>query len=153
MKQLYKPDYVKSHFIHYSTVTEFNARYFDPEQPYENPHRPIFDLDKEVFVDELNEGVLVHTRSVMPRETMFRSTICQVNFKRTNCLLGYECPESVEWMDDMGRAKGSRTKTNMNQHHDEDGNFCSCWVNSHVENYWIPRLQQGLQEHLASLKT
>lgn len=153
MKQLYKPDYVKSHFIHYSTVTEFNAGYFDPEQPYENPHRPIFDLDKEVFVDELNEGVLVHTRSVMPRETMFRSTICQVNFKRTNCLLGYECPESVEWMDDMGRAKGSRTKTNMNQHHDEDGNFCSCWVNSHVENYWIPRLQQGLQEHLASLKT
>lgn len=150
MKQLYRPDYVLSHFVHYSTVTEFNARYHEPEHPLESPHRPLFDPDKEVFVDELNEGVLIHTRSVVPRETMFRSSICQVDFKRTNCLLGYECPDSVEWMDDLGREQGARTKKHMNPHHDEHGNFCSCWVNLHVEEVWVPRLEQALEEHMQS---
>jgi hypothetical protein len=152
MKQLYKPAYVKSHYIHYSTVTEFTAQYFDPGHPYENPYHPHFDPAKEVFVDELNEGVLIHTRSVQPRETMFRSTICQVNYKKTNCLLGYECPDYVEWVDDAGRQKGARTKKEMNQHHDKDGNFCSCWVNQFVEEYWIPRLEQKLKEHMTRLK-
>ena len=66
MKQIYRPDYVYSHFVHYSTVTEFGARYYDPERLIKNIHEK-FDESKEVFVDELNEGTLAHARSVVPR--------------------------------------------------------------------------------------
>ena len=109
MKQMYRPDYVLSHFVHYATVTEFTARYFDPHDnptTYMGPNNLNFDPSKEIFVDELNEGTLIHARSVMPKETMFRNEICQLNYSRMSCLLGYECPDSVEWKDDLGRQKG-----------------------------------------------
>ena len=154
MKQIYRPDYVYSHFVHYSTVTEFNTRYYDPNNPLPvHLKRERFDPDKEVFVDEMTEGTLIHARSVVPHETMFRSTVCQVGYKKMNCFLGYECPDSVDWMDDLDRAKGARTKTNMNPHHDENGNFCSCWVNNHVEEYWIPKLEKGLAQHMADVNS
>lgn len=152
MKQIYRPDYVLSHFVHYSTVTKFTADYFDPNHPIpDHLRREKFDPSKEVFVDELIEGTLMHARSALPHETMFRSTVCTLNYKKMNCLLGYECPASVEYIDAMARQQGRQVRKNMNPHHDEDGNFCSCWVNDHIENFWIPKLEKGLAHHHADL--
>lgn len=151
MKQLYRPDYVLSHFVHYSTVTKFTAQYFDPHDnptSYMGPNSLKFDPSKEIFVDELKEGTLIHARSVMPKETMFRNEICQLNYSRMSCLLGYECPQSVDWKDDLGRQKGRKVKKTMNLHQDEQGKFCSCWVNDHVEKVWIPILEQEVAKHL-----
>ena len=25
-----------------------------------------------------------------------------------------------------------------------NGTYCNCWVNQHLENYWLPKLQQEL---------
>jgi hypothetical protein len=151
MKQMYRPDYVFSHFVHYSTVTEYGARYYDPKRPILDIHSK-FDETKEVFVDELNEGTLIHSRSVTPKETMFRSNVCQVNYSKMTCFLGYECPDSVEWIEDLGRKKGKKTKTKLNPHHDLDGNFCSCWVNEHVENVWVQKLEAELDKHNTKLR-
>ena len=154
MKQLYRPDYVLSHFVHYATVTEFTSRYFHPVHnpvSYFGFDSPKFDPSKEVFIDELVEGTLIHARSVQPKETMFRSEICQLNYRRMNCFLGYECPDYVEWIDDLGRQKGAKTKKFMNMHHDDKGNFCSCWVNDLVEQYWVPKLEQALAQHVGGL--
>lgn len=145
MKQIYRPDYVLSHFVHYSTVTKFSADYYDALPNSQALRSLAFDPEKEVFVDELLEGTLIHSRSVQPKETMFRSQICQLNYKKMNCFLGYECPDSVAWIDDA--TKGARTKKNMNPHHDDRGNFCSCWVNEHVENVWVPMLEKALAVH------
>lgn len=151
MKQIYRPDYVLSHYVHYSTVTEYSARYYDPKRPITDFQRK-FDPDKELFLDELNEGTLIHARSVVPRDTVFRSTICQVNYPRMTCFLGYECPQSVEWIDDKGREKGAKTKKFLNPHQDPEGNFCSCWVNHYVDKVWVPKLEKELATHIAAIK-
>ena len=78
---------------------------------------------------------------------MFRSQICQYLYPKLTCFLGYECPNTVEWVDDKGRQKGARTKKVLNPHRDEEGNFCSCWVNDHVESVWIPRLEAEIAKH------
>ena len=72
MKQIYRPDYVLSHFVHYSTVTSDIARY-QKEQANgtgddELPNWADVGADKEVFLNELEEGSLIHARSVLPQE-------------------------------------------------------------------------------------
>ena len=103
MKQIYRPQYVLSHFVHYSTVTGDIARYHK-DQPNWNSEDELFDYkvigaDKEIFLDELEQGSLIHARSVLPHETMYRKEMCQSNSKH-KCPLGFICPNSTEWVDD-----------------------------------------------------
>ena len=70
MKQIYRPEYVLSHFVHYSTVTSDIARYHK-DYPTQNADDELPDwtavgADKEVFLDELEQGSLIHARSVLP---------------------------------------------------------------------------------------
>lgn len=72
MKQIYRPHFVLSHFVHYSTVTSDIARY-QKDQAKGNGNDELTDwtvvgTDKEVFLDELEEGSLIHARSVLPQE-------------------------------------------------------------------------------------
>ena len=144
MKQVYRPDYVLSHFVHYSTVTVDNSRYY-------NAHKfPAGDKSKEVFLDEMDQAVLIHARGILPQATMFRSTICNLHYPKTRCPLGILCPDSVEWIDEKKGAEGTTNKQNNNPH-EFNGKLCSCWLNKHVENVWIPKLEAELGKH--DLKT
>jgi hypothetical protein len=93
------------------------------------------------FLDELTQGVLVHTKSVLPHETMTRSATCQLGSKHT-CAVGYECPDSLPFDDKLHQ---------KNVFHDDNGSFCNCWLNRHVEDYLLPRLEAALKSHSTSL--
>ena len=133
MKQLYRPDFVLSHFVHYSTVTVDMAR----EKQY-TKGRFIKDrtmnIEVERFVDELNEGVLIHAKTTVPAETFDRYKMCKLNGP-SNCLVGIPCPDDVSFVDAL------HTK---NVFKDENGKFCNCWMNRKVENYWLPKLKEAL---------
>eukprot|EP00804_Cyclotella_cryptica_P012123 CCRYP_009834-RC/>CCRYP_009834-RC protein AED:0.07 eAED:0.07 QI:207/1/1/1/0.66/0.57/7/247/796 len=137
MKQIYRPDFVLSHFVHYSTVTTDLAT--------ERQHtKGVFVQDittnekTERFVDdEQNEGVLIHAKTTVPAETFSRETMCKPN-AQSHCLVGIPCPDNLPFSDAL------HTK---NVFHNEKGEFCNCWMNRKVENFWVPRLRNALGLH------
>ena len=140
MKQIYRPAYVLSHFVHYSAATVDMAKYYKdfPDEgaiPY--PEHLEHDSIHEYVLDELNEGVLIHAKSVLPHETLTRVKSCYLNSKNV-CSIGYACHNTTPFDD--------RTHT-RNVFKDLHGNFCNCWVDEHIENYWIPVLERILEKH------
>jgi hypothetical protein len=141
-KQIYRPTHVWNHFVHYSTVTADVAQLYkdrDPNERYEaSVHSKSWQRSSpEVFLDELKQGTLVHTKSILPHETMYRSSVCRLN-TTLGCSLGFECPAHVEFSDELH-------KKNLFQ--DDDGKYCNCWANPRVEELFAPKLKLSLEEH------
>lgn len=150
-KQIYRPAYVWSHYVHYSTVTADYAETYDHFTQYHNSKDKFLSsargpnwkrLHPEVFADELNQGGLIHARSVMPHETRRRSSECYLNSK-ASCLTGHLCEDSVEFVD-------ATHQDNVFQN--PDGSYCNCWRNGVVEDYLVPQLQRQLDKHTGSLQ-
>ena len=87
-------------------------------------------------MDELNEGVLIHAKTTVPAESFSRDKMCKLNAP-SHCLVGIPCPDDLPFSDAL------HTK---NVFHDEQGNFCNCWMNRKVENIWVPKLQNVLEK-------
>jgi hypothetical protein len=142
MKQIYRPDFVQSHFVHYSTVTKDVSKYykdFAPGEPFvRKVHMKSWQaVSPEVFLDETNQGLLVHTRSVLPHESQYREQGCQTGSKY-GCAVGYVCPDSTPFEDE---------KHQQNVFVDAEGKYCNCWKNNKVEDELIPRLDAILKFH------
>lgn len=139
MKQIYRPSFVLSHFVHYSTITKAIVKYYQEFVLANQTHkftRQVRDGEwGDAFFDEVHWGTLIHTKTVLPYETMTRTTACQTGSKQV-CPVGHICPESTLFNDTI------HTK---NLFVDENDQFCNCWVNPHVEEYWVPRLEQALK--------
>ena len=135
MKQIYRPAFVKSHFVHYSTITADIVRYYRDTPDKSRFTRRVSAREwGDAFLDELAEGVLVHTKSVLPYETMARNATCQLESKHP-CAVGYVCPDSLPFDDKLHQ---------KNVFHDDKGKYCNCWTNSHVEDYLVPKLEAAL---------
>jgi len=133
MKQMYRPDFVLSHFVHYSTINADLAK--RKEDTIGNYRRTATNNpNTERFVDELSEGVMIHAKSITPRDGVNRVTRCI--FKKTLCNIGYECPDELPFSDE----------THKDGFQFENGTFCNCWVNQKVERYWNPQLEKALRE-------
>lgn len=124
MKQIYRPDFVINHFVHYSTVTTDTA-IIDPEKN-KSP-------DTERFIDEINEGVLVHAKTTPPDETIGHIDACQYKSKNV-CQLGFSCPDDLDFRDE----------THKDGFTDSMGRFCNCWINRKIEDVWVPQLEDAL---------
>lgn len=144
MKQIYRPDYVLSHYVHYSTVTKDLATYF-ADHPASKPGSNVSYirsfrrktwLAREVFLDELNQGMLIHARSVLPYETTYRNHSCYLN-ATFECMIGFPCPQSVDFVDGLSEKNGLS---------DQAGDFCNCWPDETLETVLIPRLETLLQK-------
>jgi hypothetical protein len=135
MKQIYRPAHVLSHFVHYSTVTADIARYYidDPKIFQRTVRESEF---HDVFLNELTEGTLIHAKTVLPYETVSRTAVC-INASKYTCPVGHECPSGVDFDDSIHK---------NNLFHDENGKYCNCWVDEHVETFWIPLLEKALAE-------
>jgi hypothetical protein len=141
MKQIYRPDHVLSHFVHYSTVTTDIAQtYIDLKKTSNEEFFPFVHASSwvkkspEIFLDELNQGCLIHARSVLPHETMRKTAECFLGSK-TNCVLGYACDDSVKFSDSLHKS---------NSFHNPDGSFCNCWRNQIVDDFFVPKLKERL---------
>ena len=145
MKQIYRPEFVLSHYVHYSTITKPMTEYYSERT--QNSNRQYTRLVKDwewgdTFLDDVQEGCLVHTKSVLPYETIYRSSFC-LNASKHACPVGLECPDSTAFVDE------DHTK---NIFHDESGNYCNCWINHHLEDNLIPRLEKELKSSSQSVK-
>jgi hypothetical protein len=90
----------------------------------------------ERFVDELEEGVLIHAKTTVPAETFSREKMCVLNAP-SNCLVGIPCPDDVDFNDAL------HTK---NVFRGENGKYCNCWKNRRVEEYCLPKLNDALSK-------
>ena len=60
--------------------------------------------------------------------------MCKLNAP-SHCMVGIPCPDDLPFSDAL------HTK---NVFHNEKGEFCNCWMNRKVDNYWLPRLRDAL---------
>jgi hypothetical protein len=95
-----------------------------------------FHARKDVFLDDLTEGILIHTKSVLPHETMTRTTACQLGSKQV-CSVGFICPATTPFVD---------ADHQKNVFRDASGGYCNCWVQEHVDRVLIPLLERSLRE-------
>lgn len=129
-KQIYRADYVKQHFIHYSTVTEttnmgvdeYLAKKYRQTRPYPDP------LSR--FIDEVNEGLMLHTKAIARQDTAAWKKNCHKDGRPIDqCRIGFPWPEEGADRD-----------------YDNDGWKYNCYVNPRIDNYWAPMLQERLKE-------
>ena len=165
-KQFYRPDFVLSHFVHYSTVTVSNSLvihtisilfpdrqvkthlflglpWVQTDLATEKQHTKgkfardmTTNSETERFVDESEEGVLIHAKTTVPAETFSRDKMCKLNAP-SHCMVGIPCPDHLPFSDEL------HTK---NVFHNEKGEFCNCWMNRKVEEYWLPKLNDALSK-------
>lgn len=135
-KQLYRPDYVLQHFIHYSSVTilsqmsksEFQKAGFDWLKTGIKPD------PNSRFSDEIREATMIHTKAVARQDTAGWQDICKVGYeskKKALCRIGIPFPIGYnEEKDGLG---------------DNEGWKYNCYVNQKTENYWVPLLEKALK--------
>ena len=147
-KQLYRSDYVFAHYVHYSTVTAglLETREEAKKNPGHgwNQHfRESRANDK--FADEINQAVMLHTKTTVPEYTTDWKTRCKFGFKPAhgqNCRVGFPWPQNNE--------KGPETATS-------DGYGYNCFTNGKLTDFWIPRLRDAIEkrseriEHLRNM--
>lgn len=100
----------------------------------------VFQRRGDEFLDDLTEGLLIHTKSILPHETMTSSATCQLGSKH-QCPIGYVCPETTLFVDEDHQ---------KNVFRDASGHFCNCWVQEHVDQVLIPLLERNLYRLRAS---
>jgi len=87
------------------------------------------------FLDELHEGTMLHSRSVLPNETREWSTSC-VKESKHECKVGLVCSNSTHYDDRL---------VSKNMLVDENGEFCNCWHN-HLIDEWVPKLEAAMHK-------
>jgi hypothetical protein len=128
-KQIYKADYVKQHFIHYSTITETTSLPMD-KYTTKFGHRRPFPDPLSRFTDEVNEGLMLHSKAIARQDTAGWRGNCHKDVRGFDqCRIGFPWPED-----------GS------NATHDEEGWEYNCYVNQKIETYWAPLVKAKLRE-------
>ena len=87
-----------------------------------------------IFIDEFNEGVLIHAKTTAPDETPYRENSCV--YKKEGCPIGIPCPDDLIF-DDVSHKGGFQ---------DKNGNYCNCWINRKAEEVYIPALEKAIQK-------
>ena len=140
-KQLYRPDYVLQHFVHYSSVTvtsEMNRTEF--EKAGHNWFKTKVFPDPLSRYAEKSEACMLHTKAVARQDTAGWLDICTLSNrdavkgkKKETCRVGVPFP-----IDYNKKSHGVA---------DEKGWKYNCNENLRTEKYWVPRLEKALQEH------
>ena len=80
---------------------------------------------------------MLHTKAVATQDTVFWETACKADYDgKQTCRLGTPFPDDQEEVD---LAKG-----------DEGWKF-NCYVNHKIDDYWVPRLENNLKQHIPEL--
>jgi hypothetical protein len=133
-KQIYKPEYVSQHFIHYSSVTALSelsmsefvkAGYSTSTRIFPDPHSR--------FGDELNEATMLHTKAMATPDTLGWQQACKDGYKGyLTCRIGEPFPENYD-----SKKHGTA---------DDKGWAYNCYPNKKTENHWVPLLEKAINE-------
>jgi Glycosyltransferase family 92 len=139
-KQIYRADYVTSHFVHYAAVTalsEMNETEY-VKQGFRWKSRAFPD-PRQRFGDENQEALMVHTKAVAVQDTAGWERACHVDHlklprdQQETCRLGMPWPEP--WPDNPATAKVKGTP---------EGKAYNCYVNNKVETILVPKLEREM---------
>jgi hypothetical protein len=132
-KQIYRPDYVTQHFIHYSTVTQStNLKSGDFTQQF--PHKHTFPDPLSRFADEVEEALMLHSKAVARQDTAGWVKNCHTNYTGQTF---DQCRLGIPWPD-------GEDEINHQSPHNEEGWLYDCYVNKRIDNFWGPRLRAEL---------
>ena len=132
-KQIYRPDYVLLHFVHYSTVTkvsQMNEK--QAEKVGIKWKRGYKERDVKV-VDEIEEATMLHSKSVVWDQTRKWEKACKLN-NPAGCKVGFPFPVGMHRSNNVGNALKN-----------EEGFTYNCFVNTKIEEKWVPKLEGVLQ--------
>jgi hypothetical protein len=127
-KQIYRAEYVAYHFVHYSTVTQGHMQRYDQGYTLSRfGEKP----PSERVVDEVNEAVLIHAKTIKKDMTPMYEKRCRSDYEKK----WQGCWVAVPWPNDK------EEKPNE----DANGMEYNCFINRKVDEYWVPKLRKALQ--------
>ena len=135
-KQLYRSDYVYAHYVHYATVTGGLLQTME-EAKQKNEHWYQHFRESRLSdhtTDELNQAVMLHTKTTVPEYTTDWKTRCKEGYKPAhgqNCRVGFPWPQNNERSSEKGTP---------------DGMGYNCFTNEKLSNFWIPKLHERIQK-------
>jgi hypothetical protein len=133
-KQIYRPDYVTQHMIHYSTVTQTtNLKLGDFAQKFK---RRTFPDPLSRFADEVEEALMLHSKAVARQDTANWERNCHKNYTGRSF---DQCRLGIPWPD-------GEDDTHHQSPHNEEGWLYDCYINKRIDNYWGPKLRAQLKE-------
>jgi hypothetical protein len=136
-KQIYRPDYVLSHFVHYSTVTKGILATYKEKKSKGKAWYYWYSEDKksERFIDELEEAVMIHSKTTVPGNTKGYAKTCKLGFKGKfyeKCRVGFPIPNNI-------KIENATTP---------EGYELNCYTNEKVTNLYIPKLREAMKMRL-----
>jgi len=137
-KQLYKPDYVKHHFIHYPTASVqslMSRQEFRKAGLQWRPRHNEANYGNARFVNELTEATMIHGKAVTIQETGIEnrwSRRC-----KSGCHFGFPWPQNM--IDTLEKSAFSK------EEHDENGNRYNCFPNKFASR-WAEKIREEIDK-------
>ncbi|KAL3913921.1 MAG: hypothetical protein SGILL_006303 [Bacillariaceae sp.] len=129
-KQIYRTDYVLQHFVHFSTATLYSTMTAQEIVHAGMRYKSASPDPLLRFADELAEVTMLHTKAIATQDTAGWQKRCKGEQKGT-CRIGVPYPD----------LNTSSTVTK-----DDKGWLYNCYVNPHIEDFWVPRLHHDLKK-------
>jgi len=144
-KQMYRADYVKLHYVHYSTITVVSQMNEKETRSYKESwlHRYV---ERHVHeFDEMKESTMLHTKTKVSRNMLSWQKRCkQSTLIEGHCHVGFPFPKQMaDKITADSKAGGGRTRS-VNR--EGDGYGYNCFVNEKIEDYWWPKLVEAVKK-------
>lgn len=141
-KQVYRADYVVSHFVHYSVATILSEKNQTEylKEGFKWKGRAFPD-PRQRFANEVKEGLMIHTKAVARQDTAGWERMCHINNTYLPIRRQGLCRLGVPWPDEGHvYVEGAVNAT-------PEGRAYNCFVNRQVEDYLVPLLKMKLEKH------
>ena len=131
-KQMYRADYVKLHYVHYSTITVVSQMSETQTRQSREFWRHRYKEAHAHIVDEEIEATMLHTKSKVAHNTNGWANRCKQSVSSKidgHCSLGFPFPKVF---DSSKSPIGS------------DGWVYNCFMNDNIETLWWPKLVDAM---------
>lgn len=136
---MYRADYVRLHYVHYSTVTvvsqmtEEETRSFGESWLHRYVERHLHEFD------EMKESTMLHTKTKVARNMISWERRCkQSMLNEGQCHVGFPFPKYLA-------DKIAKSRTVVTSETRGDGYGYSCFLNENIEDYWWPKLVEAVK--------
>ena len=132
---MYRADYVKLHYVHYSTITVVSQMTEkETKEAKESWLHRYVERHMHEFVEE-NEATMLHTKTKVARNMLSWSHSCKTSSKSEGgCHVGFPYPNGSK---EVGAKR-------------DDGYAYNCFLNEKIENYWWPKLVDAVKRRKES---
>mmetsp|Transcript_10201 Transcript_10201/g.21894 ORF Transcript_10201/g.21894 Transcript_10201/m.21894 type:complete len:930 (-) Transcript_10201:193-2982(-) len=140
-KQLYQPEYVLTHYVHYATVTKGLMTTKEEAKKMGKSWYMTFHESRSAdqITDEINQAVMLHSKTTVPEYTKDWKRRCAVDFKpghSENCRVGFPWPRN----DDKSTVKAT-----------SDGFGYNCYQNEKLNEVWLPKLRSAMERRQSTV--